>query len=151
MDTFDRRIREDTIDRAFFALDTNTGIQLPDHLLGRRLTEQDPGKASNGQTGSCVQAFPYKIPPFYRAFLSVLCHFKFLLSDLFFRSWRAKDSGQRLIFEQLLQGKSMKHETSVPEFARPLQPRNSPENTKPPNKTARIPSLIKSRLLLTSV
>ncbi|MFV2034230.1 MAG: hypothetical protein ACC631_03810 [Halocynthiibacter sp.] len=88
MDTFDRRIREDTIDRTFFALDTDGGIQLPDHLLGRRLAEQDPGESRDGQTGNCVQAFPDKIPPFYRVFLSVLYHFKLHLSDFLFRSWK---------------------------------------------------------------
>ena len=142
---------ENTIDRTFFALNADVGIQLPDHLFGRGLAEQDPGKASNGQTGSRVQAFPDEISPFYRIFLPLLCHLKLLLSDIFSRSWRAKGSWQRLIFEQLLHGKSMGQDTSFPEFSRPLQPRNNPENTNPPNKTARIPSLIKSRLLLTFV
>jgi len=149
MDTFHRRLGEDTINRAFFALDTDVGIQLPDHLLRGRLAEQDPGKSSNGQTGSRVQAFPDEISSFYRIFLPLLCHLKLLLSDIFSRSWRAKGSWQRLIFEQFLQGKSMGQDTSFPEFARPRQPRNSPENTKPPNKTALVPSFKKSRLLLT--
>jgi len=55
---------ENTIDRAFFALDADVGIQLPDHFFGGRLAEQDPGESSNGQAGNCMQALPDKIPPF---------------------------------------------------------------------------------------
>jgi len=55
---------ENTIDRAFFALDADVGIQLPDHFFGGRLAEQDPGESSDGQAGNCMQALPDKIPPF---------------------------------------------------------------------------------------
>jgi hypothetical protein len=40
MNTFHRRVGQHTIDRAFFTLDTDVGIYLPDHLLGGRLFEQ---------------------------------------------------------------------------------------------------------------
>jgi hypothetical protein len=38
MNAFHGRMGQNTVDRAFFTLDTDVGIYLPDHLFGRRLS-----------------------------------------------------------------------------------------------------------------
>jgi hypothetical protein len=38
MDAFHSRVGQNTVDCTFFTLDTDVGIQLPDHFFGRRLT-----------------------------------------------------------------------------------------------------------------
>jgi len=39
MNALHSRLRQHTMDRTFFALDTDVGIQLPHHLFGRRFAE----------------------------------------------------------------------------------------------------------------
>jgi len=41
MNAIHSRVGQNTVDRTFFTLDTDAGIQLPDHLFGRRFAEQD--------------------------------------------------------------------------------------------------------------
>jgi hypothetical protein len=61
MDTFHSRVRQNTIDRTFFTLDTDVGIKLPDHLFGRGLAEKNPGQSSGRKTCDSVEAFPDEI------------------------------------------------------------------------------------------
>jgi hypothetical protein len=39
MHAFHSRMRQNTVDRTFFTLDTDAGVQLPDHLFRRRFAE----------------------------------------------------------------------------------------------------------------
>jgi hypothetical protein len=62
MDTFHGGMRQNTIDRTFFTLNTDIGIKLPDHLFGRRLAEQYSSQSSDCETCHSVETFPDEIP-----------------------------------------------------------------------------------------
>jgi hypothetical protein len=88
MDAFHSRVRQNTVDRTFFTLDADVGIQLPDHLLLGRFAEQKSRQSSHSQAHDSVEAFPHKIPALYSVFGSFFIH----LWPLFFDNDRFRVS-----------------------------------------------------------
>jgi hypothetical protein len=88
MDAFHSRVRQNTVDGAFFTLDTDVGVQLPNHFLFGRLAEQNSCQSSNSQAHDSVKALPYEIPAFHSVFDSFFIH----LWPLFFDNDRFRFS-----------------------------------------------------------
>jgi hypothetical protein len=74
MDTFYSGMRQNTVDRTFFTLDTDIGIQLPDHLFRGGLAEQNPSNPPDRETDNSVRASPDEIPSFDRLFQRLIRH-----------------------------------------------------------------------------
>jgi hypothetical protein len=143
MDTFHGRVGQYTVDRTFFTLDTDVGINLPDHFFGRRLTGQECGQSSDRQTHDRMKALAEKSSSAQAVFSRIFYHrvpLAFCLVSTASGFWHP---GSR---EQILQGRSVEQDDFWPEREIPLQPKDNPVNARPLNREARRPSFKNSRL-----
>ncbi len=84
MNTFYGWMGQNTVCRAFFTLDADIGIQLPDHLFWGRPAEQEPGNSTYSETSKGLQTCPDETPSvhwFYFWFYQfIICHYRLFFS-----------------------------------------------------------------------